>query len=115
MNQGTGPDQPDPAAVAEVAQEAHSTAHTRTNAAPVRGTRGKGAIKRQSGSERLLGVEDSKPEPTERPARRKPSPKPQPRPAAQPVTYLLEDGGAWDDEKTPIGHALAVELSGGAK
>jgi hypothetical protein len=33
------------------------------------------------------------------------------KPSPRPVTYLLDDGEAWDSNETPIGHALAVELA----
>ena len=104
MHDDTAGNQSELADVPETTQAAHSTPPPSGVDTPVRGAQ-EGKVTRRSGSERLLGLADPKPEPTERPVARKRTPK------AKPVTYLLEDGGAWDSEQTPVGHALAVELS----
>lgn len=107
MHDDTAGNQSEPADVPETTQAAHTTAATSTSDTPVRVAQ-KGKVTRRSGSERLLGLDDPQPELTERPLARK-----RRTPKSKPVTYLLEDGGAWDQDETPVGHALAVEL--GAK
>jgi hypothetical protein len=69
-----------------------------------------GSVTQKSPAERLIGVADPKPAPSERPVARKRTAKPRPTPKG--VKFV---GQVWDAEETPVGYELATELAAGAK